>query len=276
MRDVASIAGCANVNRYASSFLVPRSPRDGRRATCAPGARRAPGRDRRRAARRGGRSAGSPTQPPVAPLFDGHASLPPVGRNVVRARAALLRAGDDARLGLQPGRGGALVRRRHPRGSADAPRAAGRSRGRRARTSTRTWMRRPRPTSPPHCSARRRSRASAPPRYRGLIAALAARHPDPAAPVDEEAYAARMRALARRFPRDAEIATLAAEAELNLHPYDWWEPDGAAKPWTGDGDRPACARAAAGARPSGRQPLLDPRDGELARILNARSRAPTG
>ena len=74
----------------------------------------------------------------------------------------------------------------------------------------------------------------APPRYRGLIAALAARHPAAAAPVAEDAYAERMRALARQFPHDAEISTLAAEAQLNLHPYDWWEPDGAAKPWTGD------------------------------------------
>jgi tetratricopeptide (TPR) repeat protein len=75
--------------------------------------------------------------------------------------------------------------------------------------------------------------AHAPPRYRELIAALAARHPSPDKPVDEAAYAAQMRALAQRHPRDAEIATLAAEAELNLHPYDWWEADGAPKPWTG-------------------------------------------
>lgn len=68
-------------------------------------------------------------------------------------------------------------------------------------------------------------------RYRGLIDALAARHPD-AATVDEEAYAAKMRTLARRFPDDALVATLAAEAELNLHPYDWWNADGTPKPWT--------------------------------------------
>ena len=74
---------------------------------------------------------------------------------------------------------------------------------------------------------------NAPPRYRELISALAARHPDPAGPVNEEAYAGKMRALAQRYPRDAEIATLAAEAELNLHPYDWWESSGGAKPWTG-------------------------------------------
>jgi hypothetical protein len=74
--------------------------------------------------------------------------------------------------------------------------------------------------------------ASAPTRYRGLIAALAARHPGTDKSVDEAAYAQQMRALAQHHPRDAEIATLAAEAELNLHPYDWWESDGAAKPWT--------------------------------------------
>lgn len=79
-----------------------------------------------------------------------------------------------------------------------------------------------------------RAQAQAPtasPRYRALIAALAARHPD-AATVDEEAYAEKMRALARQFPRDPEILVLAAEAELNLHPYDWWNPDGSGKPWT--------------------------------------------
>ena len=74
--------------------------------------------------------------------------------------------------------------------------------------------------------------AGASPRHQALIAALAARHPD-AATVDEEAYAAKMRTLARRFPRDAEVLVLAAEAELNLHPYDWWNADGSPKAWTG-------------------------------------------
>lgn len=75
--------------------------------------------------------------------------------------------------------------------------------------------------------------SGAPARYRGLIDALAARHPGPTATIDEEVYATKLRALAQRHPDDAEIATLAAEAELNLHPYDWWESDGRAKPWTG-------------------------------------------
>jgi tetratricopeptide (TPR) repeat protein len=78
--------------------------------------------------------------------------------------------------------------------------------------------------------------AKAPRRERELIEALSARHPaaGDAAALDEEAYAERMRALARRYPRDADIATFAAEAILNLHPYDWWTKDGGAQPWTGE------------------------------------------
>ncbi len=78
--------------------------------------------------------------------------------------------------------------------------------------------------------------AKAPRRERELIEALSARHPaaGDAAALDEEAYAERMRALARRYPRDADIATFAAEAMLNLHPYDWWAQDGSARPWTAE------------------------------------------
>jgi tetratricopeptide (TPR) repeat protein len=72
---------------------------------------------------------------------------------------------------------------------------------------------------------------NASPRHRALIAALAARHPKQGV-LDEEGYAARMRALAKANPRDADVLTLAAEAQLNLHPYEWWERDGSAKPWT--------------------------------------------
>ncbi|MFO1304771.1 MAG: tetratricopeptide repeat protein [Burkholderiales bacterium] len=88
--------------------------------------------------------------------------------------------------------------------------------------------------APSVAEALRRARATAAntaPRYRGLIDALAARHPHNGT-VDEEAYAKKMRDLARRFPDDPLIATLAAEAELNLHPYDWWNADGSPKPWT--------------------------------------------
>ncbi len=50
------------------------------------------------------------------------------------------------------------------------------------------------------------------------------RHPARGAPdaIDEEAYARRMVALSKRFPGDADIALLAAESIMNLHPYDWW------------------------------------------------------
>lgn len=78
-------------------------------------------------------------------------------------------------------------------------------------------------------------RHRAPARLGGLIDALSARHPNGAAEdIDEEAYARRMRALAVRHPRDPDIAVLAAESLLNLHPYDWWAPDGSAWPWTGE------------------------------------------
>jgi hypothetical protein len=77
--------------------------------------------------------------------------------------------------------------------------------------------------------------ADAPRRWRDLIAALSLRHPRPgSAAVDEEAYERRMRALARRHAGDADVATLAVEALMNLHPYDWWQPDGRPQPWTGE------------------------------------------
>ncbi len=67
--------------------------------------------------------------------------------------------------------------------------------------------------------------------WSGLLEALARRHPD-ASRLDEEAYAAALEALARRHPRDATVQVLAAEARLNLHPYDWWRRDGRPQPWT--------------------------------------------
>lgn len=77
----------------------------------------------------------------------------------------------------------------------------------------------------------RRHAGRASPVRRALIAALSLRHPGPGR-INEEAYAARMQLLARRYPGDADVALLAAEALLNLHPYDWWLPGGAAQPWT--------------------------------------------
>jgi tetratricopeptide (TPR) repeat protein len=77
----------------------------------------------------------------------------------------------------------------------------------------------------------RRHAARASAVQRALIDTLSRRHPRTDV-VDEAAYASRMHALARQYPRDANVALLAAEAQLNLHPYDWWTPTGAAKPWT--------------------------------------------
>jgi tetratricopeptide (TPR) repeat protein len=77
----------------------------------------------------------------------------------------------------------------------------------------------------------RRHAPGASPLQRSLIDALALRHPGGGA-IDEAAYAQRLRALVRSHPRSADVALLAAEALLNLHPYDWWAPGGAPKPWT--------------------------------------------
>ncbi|MEP7181296.1 MAG: hypothetical protein ABI886_03800 [Betaproteobacteria bacterium] len=76
--------------------------------------------------------------------------------------------------------------------------------------------------------------AHASPRDRALVDALSARHPaiGNADAVDEDTYVERMRAVARTFSNDADVATLAAEAELNLHPYEGWAADGAPQPWT--------------------------------------------
>ena len=77
----------------------------------------------------------------------------------------------------------------------------------------------------------RRHVQRASPVQRSLIEALALRHEGDGA-IDEEVYAQRMRSLARSYPRNANVAMLAAEALLNLHPYDWWAPGGAPQPWT--------------------------------------------
>jgi tetratricopeptide (TPR) repeat protein len=71
------------------------------------------------------------------------------------------------------------------------------------------------------------SRAS--PREQALIAALSARYTDnPKAdrvPLDK-AYAEAMGRVAAQFPDDLEIATLYAEALMDLSPWDYWKPGG--------------------------------------------------
>ena len=67
------------------------------------------------------------------------------------------------------------------------------------------------------------------PREQALIGALAARYgSDPKAaraPLDQ-AYAAEMAKVAAQFPDDDEIATLYAEAVMDLSPWDYWKPGG--------------------------------------------------
>jgi tetratricopeptide (TPR) repeat protein len=71
--------------------------------------------------------------------------------------------------------------------------------------------------------------AKASPRERALIAALAVRYgTDPKAaraPLDA-AYAAEMAKVAKQFPNDDEIATLYAEAVMDLSPWNYWKPGG--------------------------------------------------
>jgi tetratricopeptide (TPR) repeat protein len=65
-----------------------------------------------------------------------------------------------------------------------------------------------------------------------LIDALAARYPDGqaldaahVAPATQ-AYAEAMRSVAARFPDDLDVATLAAEAQMNVHAWQLWTPEG--------------------------------------------------
>lgn len=72
-------------------------------------------------------------------------------------------------------------------------------------------------------------------RERAYIAALGRRYShqgagDPA--VRKSSYAAAMRDLANRFPRDPDAATLFGGALLNLRPWDQWTPDGRPQPGT--------------------------------------------
>ncbi len=77
--------------------------------------------------------------------------------------------------------------------------------------------------------------ANAPALERELIAALATRYSrDPSAerePLDR-AYADAMRAVVNTHADNADVLTLAAEAEMDLHPHDYWQADGTAQPWT--------------------------------------------
>lgn len=76
---------------------------------------------------------------------------------------------------------------------------------------------------------------SASPAEKALIQALGARYalPQPADrhPLDE-AYAKAMGEVAQRFPKDADIAALCAEALMDVRPWDQWTRDGKPQPGT--------------------------------------------
>ena len=67
-----------------------------------------------------------------------------------------------------------------------------------------------------------------------LIKALEARYanpqPEDRSPLDS-AYADAMRKVRAAYPRSADVAALCAEAEMDLHPWDFWKND-APQPWT--------------------------------------------
>jgi tetratricopeptide (TPR) repeat protein len=79
---------------------------------------------------------------------------------------------------------------------------------------------------------------AAKPVEQALIGALAKRYSDP--PPDDpkaqraldEAYAAAMRVVARRFSHDLDVQALLAEALMNLRPWDLWAKDGQPRPDT--------------------------------------------
>ncbi len=66
--------------------------------------------------------------------------------------------------------------------------------------------------------------AKATPKEQAMIQALAVRY-GPDGP-DDQAFAQAMRAAAERFPEDADVNTLAAEAMMDTQPWDYWEADG--------------------------------------------------
>ena len=73
------------------------------------------------------------------------------------------------------------------------------------------------------------------PKEQALIDAITQRYP-PDLETDPQpyyqAYADAMRRAMREFPDDVDIATMTAEALMDLHPWDLWETDGRPKPWT--------------------------------------------
>jgi tetratricopeptide (TPR) repeat protein len=70
-----------------------------------------------------------------------------------------------------------------------------------------------------------------------LIDAVAKRYTEEA-PADrthlDQAYADEMKKAAEKFPADADVLSLYAEAMMDQHPWDYWQKDGTPKTWTPD------------------------------------------
>ena len=101
------------------------------------------------------------------------------------------------------------------------------------------------------------------PREQALIGALAARYgndPKAARAPFDAAYAAEMAKVATQFSDDDEIATLYAEAVMDLSPWDYWKPGGREpNPQSAPIVPTLGARAGAQSKPSRCDSLLHPR-----------------
>jgi len=78
--------------------------------------------------------------------------------------------------------------------------------------------------------------ANGSPKEQALAAALVERYGPEGSNYDPTAlnvaYADAMRAVAALFPDDANVLALAAESQMDLHPWDFWFVDGTSQPWT--------------------------------------------
>ena len=78
--------------------------------------------------------------------------------------------------------------------------------------------------------------ATASPKEQALAAALVKRYGAEGSKGDraalDVAYADAMRAVAAQFPDDANVLALAAESQMDVHPWNFWFVDGTSQPWT--------------------------------------------
>ncbi|MBL0008067.1 MAG: hypothetical protein IPP25_13095 [Saprospiraceae bacterium] len=77
--------------------------------------------------------------------------------------------------------------------------------------------------------------ASCTEKEKGLIKAMTVRYtrevPENRSHLDS-AFMEAMKTMHQKYPEDVDIASIYAESLMDMHPWDLWEKDGAAKPWT--------------------------------------------